>query len=319
MSGTQQSTPGGTQHSSSPLAPELTWHAGALALDHPRVMGIVNVTPDSFSDGGRFLDPAAAVDHAHRLVAEGAAIVDIGGESTRPGADEIPAQEELRRVIPVVERLVAELDVPVSVDTSKPEMIAAATAAGAAMVNDVRALRTPGALEAAAAADCAVCLMHMQGTPATMQKNPHYDNVVEEVCAFLETRADACVDAGIPPDHILIDPGFGFGKTRAHNLLLLRHLGELLDLGYPVLVGLSRKSLIGTLTGADSGERLAGSLAAATLAAWFGAVVIRAHDVRATIEALAVLDAVLANPNASNTALSGSEPGRMQGAGAPEG
>ena len=273
-------------------APALVWHAGSLDLGTPRVMGVVNVTPDSFSDGGLYLDPAAAVDHAHRLVAEGAAIIDVGGESTRPGALAVEATEELRRVMPVIERLVAELEVPVSVDTGKPEVIAAATAAGAAMVNDVRALLTPGALEAALAADCAVCLMHMQGTPATMQDAPHYENVVEEVCGFLEARADACVDAGIPPDHILIDPGFGFGKTLEHNLKLLRHLQELLDLGYPVLVGLSRKSSIARLTGADADDRLAGSLAAATLAAWFGAAIIRAHDVQETVRALAVLDAV---------------------------
>ncbi len=255
-------------------------------------MGILNVTPDSFSDGGRFFDPEAAVRHARRMIAEGAAIVDVGGESTRPGAAEVPVDEELRRVMPVVERLVAEVDAPVSVDTSKPEVIAAATAAGAAMVNDVRALGLPGALEAAAPADCAVCLMHMQGTPATMQEAPCYGNVVEEVCAFLEMRANACVDAGIPPDHILLDPGFCFGKTTAHNLTLLRHLGELLDLGYPLLAGVSRKSLIGRVTGAPAGERLAGSLAAATLAAWFGASIIRAHDVRATVEALAMVDAL---------------------------
>lgn len=281
----------GTQRFTSSLAPELTWHSGALALDRPRVMGIVNVTPDSFSDGGCFLDPGTALDHAHRMVEEGAAIVDVGGESTRPGADEVAAKEELRRIMPVVERLADELAVPVSVDTSKPEVIAAATAAGAAMVNDVRALRMPGALEAAAAADCAVCLMHMQGTPATMQKNPHYEDVVEEVCAFLEARADVCVDAGIPPDHILIDPGFGFGKTQEHNLALLRHLGELLDLGYPVLAGLSRKSSLGRLARGDS-DRLPASLAAATLAAWFGAAIVRVHVVAATVEALAVLDAV---------------------------
>jgi dihydropteroate synthase len=272
-------------------APTLEWRSGALALDRPRVMGVINVTPDSFSDGGQFRDPAAAVDHAHRLIAEGAAIVDVGGESTRPGAADISADKELRRVMPVIERLAGELDAPVSVDTSKPEVIAAATAAGAAMVNDVRALQQPGALEAAAAADCALCLMHMQGTPATMQKNPHYENVVEEICAFLEARADACVDAGVPPDHILLDPGFGFGKTHQHNLLLLRHLGELLDLGYPVLVGLSRKASLGRLAGAGS-DRLPASLAAATLAAWLGASVIRAHDVAATVEALSVIDAV---------------------------
>ncbi|MGH8225732.1 MAG: dihydropteroate synthase [Gammaproteobacteria bacterium] len=255
-------------------------------------MGVVNITPDSFSDGGLYLDPKAAVDHAHCLVAEGAAIIDVGGESTRPGAGDVEATEELRRVMPVIERLVSELEVPISVDTSKPEVIAAAAAAGAAMVNDVRALLAPGALEAVLAADCAVCLMHMQGTPATMQDAPYYENVVEEVCGFLEARADACVDAGIPPDHIVIDPGFGFGKTLAHNLELLRHLPELLDLGYPLLVGLSRKSALARISGANADDRLAVSLAAATLAAWFGASIVRAHDVRETVEALAVMDAV---------------------------
>lgn len=255
-------------------------------------MGILNVTPDSFSDGGRYAEPEAALARARQMVEEGAAIIDVGGESTRPGAQPVPAAEECRRTIPVIERLVRELRVPVSVDTSKPEVIAAATAAGAAMVNDVRALRVPGALEAALAADCAVCLMHMRGEPPEMQEDPRYDDVVEDVCAFLEGRADSCVDAGIPPDHILIDPGFGFGKTLAHNLALLRHLPEFLDLGYPLLVGLSRKSSIARLTGGQDSARLAGSLAAATLAAWMGASVVRAHDVGATVAALAVVDRV---------------------------
>lgn len=272
--------------------PELTWATGRLVLDRPHVMGIVNVTPDSFSDGGRFFEPDAAVDRAHRLVEEGAAIIDVGGESTRPGASGVSVDEELRRVIPVIERLASGSSIPISVDTSKPEVIRAATEAGAVMVNDVRALRLPGALEAALEADCALCLMHMQGTPASMQADPRYRNVLAEVCEFLEVRADACVDAGVPPDHILLDPGFGFGKTRAHNLVLLRRLGELLDLGYPVLVGLSRKSLIGALTRSGTAGRLAGSLAAATLAAWLGASIVRAHDVAATVQALAVADFV---------------------------
>jgi len=273
--------------------PALVWRDGALDLDEPRVMGILNVTPDSFSDGGRYPDPDAAVARAREMVAEGAAIVDVGGESTRPGAAPVGVDEELERVVPVVRGIRAELDVPVSVDTSKPEVIAAVAAEGAAMINDVRALREPGALEAAASADCAVCLMHMQGEPATMQDDPRYGDVVEEVCAFLEQRADACVDAGIPPDHLVLDPGFGFGKTGAHNLRLLHHLPELLDLGYPVLAGLSRKGIIGTLTGEQHApDRLAGSVAAATIAAWVGAAIVRVHDVRATVQALAVAHAV---------------------------
>ncbi|MGH8428022.1 MAG: dihydropteroate synthase [Gammaproteobacteria bacterium] len=277
---------GGTQ------VPALKWRGGSLDLGVPRVMGIVNITPDSFSDGGRFLDPAAALDHAHRLIEEGAAIIDLGAESTRPDSLPVPVEEERKRLMPVLEKLVAETRVPVSVDTSKSEIMSLAANAGAAIVNDGRALREPGAIEAVLAADCAVCLMHMQGTPATMQDDPHYDNVVEDVCAFLEARADTCVDAGIAPDHILIDPGFGFGKTVEHNLKLLRHLPEFLDLGYPLLVGLSRKSPIGRIVGAESSDRLAGSLAAATLAAWLGASIVRSHDVRATVKALAVVDAV---------------------------
>ena len=263
-----------------------------MEFDRPRVMGVLNVTPDSFSDGGRYLDPSAAVDHAHAMAQAGAAIIDIGAESTRPGAEPVSAGEELDRLLPVLERLVGELEVPVSVDTGKPEVIAAVTSAGASLINDVCALRAPGALEAAAEAECAVCLMHMQGEPRTMQAHPHYDDVVEEVCDFLESRANACEDAGIARDHLLLDPGFGFGKTAEHNLLLLRHLPELLDLGYPVLVGLSRKSTIGELTGArDPEDRLAGSLAAASLAAWLGASVVRAHDVAATVQALAIIHA----------------------------
>lgn len=273
-------------------APRLEWGRGVLELDVPRVMGILNVTPDSFSDGGRYLDPGHAVERAHAMVEEGAAIIDVGGESTRPGAEAVSAEEEIARVLPVVQRLARELKVPVSVDTGKAEVIEAVTDAGASLVNDVYALRLPGALEAAAAADCAICLMHMQGEPRTMQSEPRYGNVVEEVCAFLESRADACVDAGIPPDRILLDPGFGFGKSLEHNISLLRHLPELLDLGYPVMAGLSRKSSIGHLTGVENPEeRVAGSLAAASLAAWLGASVVRAHDVAATVQALAVIHA----------------------------
>ncbi|HEX5313324.1 MAG TPA: dihydropteroate synthase [Gammaproteobacteria bacterium] len=255
-------------------------------------MGVINVTPDSFSDGGKFLDPGAAADQAARLVAEGAAILDVGAVSTRPGAQAVAPEEEQRRLLPALERIVAESKTPVSVDTSNAAIMRLAVEAGAAMINDQRALREPGALEAAAAADCAVCLMHMQGSPETMQYAPRYADVVKEVCTFLETRADACVDAGIAPDHILLDPGFGFGKSVEHNLRLLRHLPEFLDPGYPLLVGLSRKSSIGKITGAGPDERLAGSLAAATIAVWLGASIVRAHDVKATVEALAFTDAV---------------------------
>ncbi len=270
----------------------MQWQNGGLEFDTPRVMGVLNVTPDSFSDGGRFVDPVAAVDHAYAMAEAGAAIIDIGAESTRPGATPVSAAEELDRLLPVLEGLVTELGVPISVDTGKPEVIAAVTSAGASLINDVQALRMPGALEAVAGADCAVCLMHMQGEPRTMQAQPRYHDVVGEIRDFLAARAIACEDAGIAPDHILIDPGFGFGKTSAHNLLLLQHLSELLDLGYPVLVGLSRKSTIGEVSGVKMPEdRLAGSLAAASLAVWLGASVVRAHDVAATVQALAVIHA----------------------------
>lgn len=270
----------------------MQWENGELEVDTPRVMGVLNVTPDSFSDGGRFVDPVAAVDHAHAMAEAGAAIIDIGAESTRPGAIPVSAAEELDRLLPVLECLVTELEVPISIDTGKPEVITAVTSAGASLINDVYALRAPGAIAAVAGAGCAVCLMHMQGEPHTMQAQPRYHDVVGEIRDFLAARAIVCEDAGIAHDHILIDPGFGFGKTSAHNLLLLHHLPELLDLGYPVLVGLSRKSTIGEVSGVNMPEdRLAGSLAAASLAVWLGASVVRAHDVAATVQALAVIHA----------------------------
>jgi len=262
-----------------------------IELGRPVVMGVLNVTPDSFSDGGRFFEPAAALERAMQLAEDGAAIVDIGGESTRPGATPVEAAEELRRVIPVVERLAASLPVPVSVDTRKPEVMRRALAAGASMVNDVSALAAPGALEAVAASQAAVCLMHMQGEPGTMQAAPHYGDVVVEVRAFLRRRIDACVAAGIPRERLAIDPGFGFGKALEHNLALLAGLARIADEGLPVLAGLSRKRLIGDITGRAEGERLAGSLAAAVVAAINGARIIRAHDVRETADALAVLAA----------------------------
>ncbi len=263
----------------------------SLDLTRPVVMGVVNVTPDSFSDGGRFLDAAAALQHGQQLLEEGAAILDIGGESTRPGAEPVSVQEELRRVIPVIEGL-AGAGARVSVDTSKPEVMRAAAAAGAWMINDVRALQEPGALEAAAATNCRVCLMHMQGEPRTMQEAPTYGDVVNEVKAFLLERAQSCRAAGIGPERLVIDPGFGFGKTVAHNLELLRRLPELASAGYPVLVGLSRKSMLAKLLGRPPHERVHGSIALAVLAAANGARIVRAHDVAATVDALKILAAV---------------------------
>jgi dihydropteroate synthase len=255
-------------------------------------MGVLNVTPDSFSDGGLFLDPSAAVDHAQTLVAKGADVIDVGGESTRPGAAPVSAENELERVVPVIEAIAAQISVPISVDTSKPEVITAAVAAGAGMINDVRALRLPGALEAAAAAGVPVCLMHMQGTPASMQQKPAYADVIEEVSAFLSERVSACVAGGIPRDRILLDPGFGFGKTMEHNLALLAGIERLCEPGLPVLVGISRKSMIGSLTGREVRDRLAGSLAAAVLAVERGARVVRVHDPAETRDALRVAWAV---------------------------
>ncbi len=263
-----------------------------LDLSQPVVMGVLNVTPDSFSDGGRFFSVGAAVEHGLRLADEGAALIDVGGESTRPGADPVDTQEELRRVIPVIERLRAASTAIISVDTSKAEVMRAASAAGAAFINDVRALREPAALEAAAASRCAVCLMHMQDEPRTMQRAPSYMDVVGEVRAFLAGRVAECIAGGLGPERLAVDPGFGFGKTLEHNLALLRHLGQLAADGRPVLVGLSRKSMVGTLTGRSAGERVYGSVALAVIAALNGARIIRAHDVAATVEALKVAAAV---------------------------
>lgn len=263
-----------------------------LDLSTPQVMGILNITPDSFSDGGDFFSPAAAQEQARRMVQEGAAIIDVGGESTRPGAEPVGVEQELDRVIPVIEAIAAELPVPISVDTSKPEVMRAAVAAGAGLINDVLALQVPGALEAAADLGVPVCLMHMQGKPRTMQQSPSYLDVVQEVRAFLLERVEVCVAAGIPRERLVLDPGFGFGKTLAHNLTLLKHLDELCDVGLPLLVGISRKSMIGTLLDAPVEERLYGSLAAAVLAVERGASIVRTHDVKATVEALKVAAAV---------------------------
>jgi dihydropteroate synthase len=260
-------------------------------LTRPLVMGIVNVTPDSFSDGGRFFDAALALDHARRMASDGADLIDIGGESTRPGAAPIVLEEELARVIPLAETLARD-GIAVSVDTRKPEVMRAAIAAGAAMINDVCALTVEGALDACAASEVGVCLMHMCGEPRTMQQAPSYGDVVAEVRDFLLARAQACIAAGIAPSRIVLDPGFGFGKTLAHNLALLRALPDLAAAGYPVLAGLSRKASLGQITGRGVGERLPASLAAALAAVARGAAIVRVHDVRATVDALKVWLAV---------------------------
>ena len=269
----------------------LAFGPNSLALDRPRVMGILNVTPDSFSDGGRFVDRERALAHARRMVADGADIIDIGGESTRPGATAVPVDTELERVVPLVEALARE-GILVSVDTQKPDVMRAALAAGAGMVNDVRALQAPGAIEAAATGHAAVCLMHMQGEPRTMQAEPRYADVVTEVRDFLVGRAQACEAAGIARARIVIDPGFGFGKTVAHNLALLRGLRVLAETGYPVLAGLSRKSMLGGLAGRDVNDRAAASVAAALAAVAHGAGIVRVHDVRETVDALKVWHAI---------------------------
>jgi dihydropteroate synthase len=262
-----------------------------LDLRRPLVMGIVNVTPDSFSDGGRFFDPARALAHARQLCADGADLVDVGGESTRPGAQEVDEAEEAARVLPVIRALVAD-GVVVSIDTSKPGVMAAALAAGASMINDVRALRDDGALAVAATSEAAVCLMHMQGEPRTMQRAPAYGHVVGEVRDFLVARARACESAGIDRARIVIDPGFGFGKTPAHNLALAHALPTLVALGYPVMTGWSRKSSLGALTGRGADERLAASIGAALATVARGASIVRVHDVRETVDALKVWSAI---------------------------
>ena len=257
-----------------------------LSLERPLVMGVVNVTPDSFSDGGRFFNREQAIAHARRLADEGADILDIGGESTRPGAAPVSEQEELDRVIPVLEKV---SDLCVSIDTRRPGVMRQVLKAGASMINDVEALGAPGALDAVAKSACAVCLMHKKGEPATMQRDPHYDDVLREVKAFLNQRIDAAKAAGIAPSRIVVDPGFGFGKTAAHNLTLLKNLAELSS--FPILVGLSRKSTLGRITGRPVDERLAGSLAMALLALQAGATILRVHDVKETRDVIAVWEA----------------------------
>ena len=273
-------------------------HCGQFKLDlsRPLVMGIVNVTPDSFSDGGQHLQRDAAIAHARQLIAEGADIIDIGGESTRPGAQPVSIQQELDRVLPIIEGL-RGAPVPISIDTCKPQVMQAAIAAGVQMVNDINALQDAAAMHAVAAGNVAVCLMHKQGDPQTMQAQPHYQDVVAEVCDFLRGRIAAAAASEIGRERIVIDPGFGFGKTLEHNLALLRGLGKLADLGVPILAGLSRKSMLGALTGQDVGQRMPASIAAALLAVQRGTNIVRVHDVRATVDALKIWNAV----NTENT------------------
>jgi len=263
-----------------------------LDLSRPLVMGILNVTPDSFSDGGRFHARDAALEQGLRMAAGGADLIDVGGESTRPGAAEVPLQQELDRVVPVIEYLADRTDATLSVDTSKPAVMREAVAAGAGLINDVRALRQPGALDTARELQVAVCLMHMQGTPRTMQADPVYDDVVGEVRAFLAERLQACEEAGVARECLIIDPGFGFGKTLEHNLALLRGMRALTDLGAPLLAGLSRKSSVARLTGSDGDDRVFGSIALALAAVREGASLLRVHDVRATLDAVRVWQAV---------------------------
>ena len=263
-----------------------------LDLSRPRIMGVLNVTPDSFSDGGDFFTPENAITRAEQMVDEGAAIIDVGGESTRPGAAAVSLDEELQRVIPVIEALHGSVPVPISIDTRKPAVMQAAVAAGAGLINDVSALQETGAVEMAASLGVPVCLMHMQGNPETMQATPVYNNVVDEVVAYLEVRAAACMQQGIPKARILLDPGFGFGKTTPHNLLLLQQLERLVETGFPVMVGLSRKSLIGKVLDLPVDNRLYPGVALAVLAVWKGAVLVRCHDVRPTREAIEMCQAV---------------------------
>jgi dihydropteroate synthase len=261
-----------------------------VPLDRPLLMGVVNVTPDSFSDGGRFFDKNAAILHAVRLVEDGADIVDIGGESSRPGALPVSVQEEMDRVLPVLQGL-RDLKKPISVDTRRPEVMQEALKAGASMINDIEALQAPGALEAVAASQCAVCLMHMKGEPATMQQAPHYDDVVAEVAGFLKNRIEAAQAAGIARERIVVDPGFGFGKTLEHNLTLLKHLSAFASMKAPVLAGWSRKSSLGKMTGRPAGDRLPASLAMALLSLQAGATILRVHDVKETRDIVGIWQA----------------------------
>jgi len=266
---------------------------GPVELDSPAVMGVLNVTPDSFSDGGRYTDTDFARMRSEQMAEQGAAIIDVGGESTRPGAEAVGEQQELDRVMPVIEAIHRAIDLPISIDTSKPGVMRAAVAAGAVIVNDVFALQAEGALEAAVELQQPVCLMHMQGEPRTMQEEPHYDDVVGEVTQFLRERVAQCKQAGLGEDLIMVDPGFGFGKSPAHNVELLAGLNQVAELGVPVLVGLSRKSTLGKITGNDVTQLMPASVAAAVIAVQQGAQIIRAHDVAETVDALRVATAVM--------------------------
>lgn len=264
-----------------------------LDLSRPSVMGILNVTPDSFSDGGSYELVERAVERAHQMVEVGASIIDIGGESTRPGAQPVSESEELDRIIPVIEALAPRLTIPISIDTTKPGVMEHAVHAGAGFINDVMALQAPGAIEVVATCGVPACLMHMQGQPRTMQHAPHYLNVIDEVKRFLLQRVEACVAAGIQRDRIMIDPGFGFGKTLAHNLTLLKGLKHFVETGLPVMAGISRKSMIGAILNADIDQRLYGSIATAVMAAEAGASLLRVHDVKPTVDALRIVSAVM--------------------------
>jgi dihydropteroate synthase len=264
-----------------------------LDLTGPQVMGILNVTPDSFSDGGQFLAEDNALAQAKKMVDDGAGIIDVGGESTRPGAAVVSVEEEISRVVPVIEAINSEIDIPISIDTSKPQVMTAAVKAGAGLINDVRALQVKGALQAAADCDVPVCLMHSQGTPQTMQDDPRYDEVVDEVLSFLLERTAICEKAGISRQRVILDPGFGFGKRASHNLRLMKYLSRFVDTDLPVLVGVSRKSMIGKLLKVSVEERLAASLSLAAISVWQGAKIIRSHDVRETVQAIMMCDHVL--------------------------
>ena len=273
------------------------FNSAALIGEKPLVMGVLNVTPDSFSDGGQHASVTSAFDHAQQMINEGAAIIDVGGESTRPGASAVSTQQELDRVIPVIEKIAANLDCVISLDSSCPQVMQAAAQAGASLLNDVRAFQREGALQVAAKTGLPVCLMHMRGEPKTMQQQPHYDSVVDEVQAFLLARVEACLEAGIERNKIIVDPGFGFGKTLDHNLQLLESLAQLKELGLPLLVGMSRKSMIGAILNNETSERLYGGLALAAIAVGQGANIIRTHDVGPTCDAVAVAYAVSAATN----------------------